>query len=199
MVLLSPLSTRTPLGGDLPPVCFVQFRIHVDSSQTCMSRVCTSSEAETCSSSSCPTKPPGCLLGILDLSCPQLSSSPSSQPAALSGTALLSEGNSVLLVAQTRSLESPPMPPFLSHLSSSQSINPVVSASVIPRLRHTHPTSTTASQVQPPGLRQQPPTQPPCLLGTIICSQHGSQSESLKIYVSSRFFSTHNPLVVPIL
>lgn len=132
MVLLSPLSARTPLGGGLPPVCFVQFRIHVDSSQACMSRVCTSSEAETCSSSRCPTSPPGCLLGILDLSCSQLSSSPSCQPAALSGTALLSEGNSVLLVAQTRSLESPPMPPFLSHLSSSQSINPVGSASVIP-------------------------------------------------------------------
>lgn len=132
LVLLSPLSARTPLGGGLPPVCFVQFRIHVDSSQACMSRVCTSSEAETCSSSRCPTSPPGCLLGILDLSCSQLSSSPSCQPAALSGTALLSEGNSVLLVAQTRSLESPPMPPFLSHLSSSQSINPVGSASVIP-------------------------------------------------------------------
>lgn len=138
LVLLSSLSTITPLGGDLIWAHFFQFHIPVDNSQVYISRVYVSSEAQTCTSSRGSTPPPGCPVGISDS--PVQRSAPHLLPDVLSSHRphpLVFHGNTVLVV-QARSLGSSLMP--LSHTPpSSQSVTPVGSISHIPRLRHTYP------------------------------------------------------------
>lgn len=122
VVLLSPLSTLTPLDGNLIQAHFFQFSEHIDNSQMYISRVYISSEAQTCMWNHCPTSLPGCLMSISDFSCPKLSSSSASQPALLSADPLVFDGNAVL-VAQARSLESSLMPfslkPLIQSISKS--------------------------------------------------------------------------------
>lgn len=138
LVLLSCLSTITPLGGDLIWALFFQFHVPVDKSQVCISRVYVSSEAQTCTSSRGSAPAPGCPVGISDFSCAKVSSSSTSQRALLSSTHPLVFHGDTVLVVRARGLESSLMP--LSHTRpSSQSVTPVGSVSHIPRLQHTYP------------------------------------------------------------